>query len=50
MFFIPEKYIETFFEAIKAKYISHSYKEFYNYLNKYIFKKINGNKFSVEFQ
>lgn len=45
MFFIREKYIENFFEAIKEKYNSHSYKEFYNYLNKYIFKKINGKNF-----
>ena len=45
MFFIPEKYIEKFFQAIKAKYYSNSYKEFYAYLNKYIYKKIDGKKF-----
>ena len=45
MFFIPEKYIEKFFQAIKAKYYSLSYKEFYAYSNKYIYKKLDGKKF-----
>ncbi len=45
LFFIPEKDKEEFDNSIKRKYNSKSYLKFYNYFDKFVYKKIYGKQF-----
>ena len=45
MFFILLEYIDDSYHTIKNKYNSKSYKEFYKYMDKFISKKYNGQKY-----
>ena len=42
MFFIPEDKIDGFYASIKKKFNDKCYESFYKYLNKFLFRKING--------
>ena len=45
MFFIPTKYINDFYKDIKSEYNSKSFIKFFKYLEKFLFRDINGKKY-----
>ena len=49
MFFIPEKYIEKFYQTIKSKYNYKSLYKFYKYMDKFIFREYKGIKYLWNF-
>lgn len=49
MFFIPENKIDSFFDLIKSKFNDKYYDTFYKYLNKFLYKKINGKRYLWNF-
>ena len=49
LFFIPEKYIEKFYQDIKNKYNMKNFSKFYKYMDKFINREYKGIKYLWNF-